>query len=186
MPWDIEYVKSCDIIDGYRSDYVAVLQQSFVNILKRLLPDTQVTIGYHRGWGKDSNLSDLLAQAQSRDIERGYTYYGPQRAELNIMLNGHPAKDTASRGQKKLITYALYIAQAEIQQQHGEYSGLLLVDDLPSELDDEHQSLVLDLLTELPMQVILSCIDPTDIEQVVEPSTKLFHVKQGKVEVVLQ
>ena len=186
MPWDIEYVKSCDIIDGYRSEYIAALQQSFVNILKRMLPDTQVTIGYHRGWGKDSNLSDLLAQAQSRDIERGYTYYGPQRAELNIMLNGHPEKDTASRGQKKLITYALYIAQAEIQQQHGEYSGLLLVDDLPSELDDEHQSLVLDLLTELPMQVILSCIDPTDIEQVVEPSTKLFHVKQGKVEVVLK
>jgi DNA replication and repair protein RecF len=186
MPWDIEYAKSCEIIDRYRSEYIAALQSTFANIVKRLLPDTLVTIGYHRGWGKDSHLNDLLTQSQSRDIERGYTYYGPQRAELNIVLNGHPAKDTASRGQKKLITYALYIAQAEIQQEQGEYSGLLLVDDLPSELDEEHRSLVLDLLTDLPMQVILSCIDPTDIEQVVKHSTKLFHVKQGKVEVVLQ
>ena len=182
MPWDIEYAKSCEIIDRYRSEYIAALQSTFANIVKRLLPDTLVTIG----WGKDSHLNDLLTQSQSRDIERGYTYYGPQRAELNIVLNGHPAKDTASRGQKKLITYALYIAQAEIQQEQGEYSGLLLVDDLPSELDEEHRSLVLDLLTDLPMQVILSCIDPTDIEQVVKHSTKLFHVKQGKVEVVLQ
>ena len=186
MPWDIEYVKTCEIIDAYRSEYITALQQSFENIHKRLLPDTKVTIAYHRGWAKDCNLGELLAQAQSRDIERGYTYYGPQRAELHILLNGHPARDTASRGQKKLITYGLYIAQAQIQQQHGEYSGLLLVDDLPSELDAEHQSLVLDLLTDLPMQVILSCIDPSDIEQVVNPSTKLFHVKQGKVEVVLQ
>ena len=105
---------------------------------------------------------------------------------MNILLNGYSAKDTASRGQKKLITYALYIAQATIQQEQGAYSGLLLVDDLPSELDDQHQSSVLDLLIDLPMQVILSCIDPTDVEQVVKSSTKLFHVKQGKVEVVLQ
>ena len=154
--------------------------------MQQLMPGTDISLSYQRGWSRAISLSEILQQSQDRDLERGYTYYGPQRAELGISLDSRSARDTASRGQKKLITYGLYIAQAQVQESQGRYSGLLLVDDLPSELDQEHQSSVLILLADLPMQVILSCIEPSEIENSLRSSAKMFHVKQGQVKEVIQ
>ena len=80
-----------------------------------------------------------------------------------------------------MLTFALYLAQAILLQESGKNSGLLLIDDLPSELDVSHQSLVMDILRELPMQVVISCIDHQLIEMSQGTAKRLFHVKHGEV-----
>ena len=184
--WNREYVALSEAVDGYREAYVETLKPTFHEMISRLLPESSVQIIYHRGWDPEDNLDELLDKTVDRDRQRGYTFYGPQRAELNLRMGKRVAKDIASRGQKKLITYALYLSQAQIQQQVGNYPGLLLIDDLPSELDGIHQNSVFDLLMQLPMQVVISCIEPDQINRIVDQASKLFHVKQGVVKEVVQ
>ena len=184
--WDVEYTRPCLRIDQYREGYIEDLSQRFSRIIRQFMPEHQVSIQYHRGWPENNEFETLLRQSREKDVDRGYTFYGPHRAELSILLDERPARDTASRGQKKLIAYALYIAQAELQQIRGKYSGILLVDDLPSELDNKHQKSVIDLLAQQSMQVVMTCIDLEQIEKSLHQSAKVFHVKQGMVQEVLQ
>ncbi len=184
--WSKEYIQLSESLDEYRAEYLELLTPKIIDFFSGLLPDQALDIKYQRGWPFDNNLKDVLDENFSRDTERHFTYYGPQRADIGIRLNGVLAKDSASRGQKKLITFALYLAQASLQQELGRHSGILLVDDLPSELDQEHVSLVMDILRSIPMQVFISCIDINQLPEKHRYADKMFHVKQGQVKEVVQ
>ena len=183
--WSREYIQLAESLDEYRADYVALLVSQIKQYFCAFLPDSSLDIGYQRGWDTARSLDEVLRDNFRRDRERHFTYHGPQRAELVLKLDGVLARDSASRGQKKLITFAIYLAQANLQQELGRHSGVLLVDDLPSELDQEHMSLVMDVLQGLSMQVIVSCIDISRLsERHRYLDNKVFHVKQGQVEVI--
>jgi len=184
--WSQEYVQLSELVDQYRAEYIDEFSQRLKILTELFLPDDSVTINYQRGWGEEGDLETILGNSFGRDTERHFTYYGPQRAELSIRMNQKIARDVASRGQKKLITFALYLTQAQIQQNIGHQDGLLLIDDLPSELDKKHQHMVMDLLKDLPSQVILSCIDLKQMKIAEGMVKKLFHVKQGHVKEVVQ
>jgi len=183
--WDNEYVKLSEELDRNRNTYVDQLTEALNSITQRLFPDQPIRINYQPGWDRKRGLSGQLEESFSRDMGRKFTYFGPQRADLSIRLGQQSAKDTASRGQKKLITFALYLAQATLQQQIGHREGLLLIDDLPSELDAQHQHMVLGMLKDLPMQVILSCIDINQLGRIDGEINKMFHVKQGRISEVV-
>jgi len=178
--WSREYILLAQQVDEFRSNYVEQLSSIVDHISRRFLPNSRVTLKCHRGWDENEELNEVLEKHFKQDQERRFTFYGPQRAELSIRLDYKQAKDVASRGQKKLVTFALFLSQASLLQESGKNSGLLLIDDLPSELDVEHQSLVLDILQELPMQVVISCIDYQLLEMSQGVTKKRFHVKQGK------
>lgn len=179
--WSQEYVKVSEKLDGFRQAYIEKLIGILQPIADTLLPDQALQVGYSPGWDRDKGLARLLEDNFIRDTERKYTYFGPQRADLVVRIRGSLARDIASRGQKKLITFALYLAQATLQQEIGHREGLLLIDDLPSELDTKHLQLVLGVLSNLPMQVIVSCIDASQLGVIEEEAKKRFHVKQGRV-----
>ncbi|MBW1916174.1 MAG: hypothetical protein JRI86_14780, partial [Deltaproteobacteria bacterium] len=184
--WSHEYVQLSQLVDQYRADYVDELCIALQILTDQFLPGEEVSISYQRGWDINGDLETILKDNYQRDCDRHFTYYGPQRAELSIRFNNKLAKDVVSRGQKKLITFALYLAQVQLQQHRGHRTALLLIDDLPSELDMEHQEIVLGLLTKLPSQVVLSCIDLRQLETAEGRAKKLFHVKQGHVKEVVQ
>ena len=184
--WSREYIQLAELLDESRADYIELLSSQIKRYSHVLLPDSSLDIRYQRGWDAKRRLDEVLSDSFQRDQERHFTYYGPQRAELILKLDGVLARDSASRGQKKLITFAVYLAQASLQQELGRYSGILLVDDLPSELDQEHISLVMAILRSISMQVVISCIDISRLPQEHRYSDKTFHVKQGQVKEVVQ
>ncbi len=184
--WSREYIQLAESLDEYRSDYIDLLRQQFKRYSHAFLPDSSLEIRYQRGWDSECSLDEVLSNGFRRDQERRFTYHGPQRAELVLKLDGVLARDSASRGQKKLITFATYLAQASLQQELGRYSGILLIDDLPSELDQSHISLVMDILRRISMQVVITCIDIARLPKKHRYSDKMFHVKQGQVKEVIQ
>jgi DNA replication and repair protein RecF len=182
--WSNEYVQLSHEVHEFRLAYINILDSIVNKMITRFLPSVQVSMKYQRGWDADKDLGEILRTHYKQDRERHFTYYGPQRAELTIRLDNKLARDVASRGQKKLITFAMYLAQASLLQEMGNNSGLLLVDDLPSELDADHQSVVIEILQELPMQVVISCIDQQQLELSEGIANKLFHVKHGEIKEV--
>ena len=86
------------------------------------------------------------------------------------------------QGQQKLLVYALKLAQAYHLKHYTEKQSILLIDDLPAELDLQKRALIEPVLTALGQQVFITSISSKDLSSFSKhTSTKMFHVEQGKI-----
>ncbi|MES1194257.1 MAG: hypothetical protein ABUL65_00090, partial [Opitutus sp.] len=77
----------------------------------------------------------LLVQCRPRDTLVKSTERGPHRDDLELVLNGRPAKQFASEGQQRCLVIALRLAQAAYFRAKGGVTPVLLCDDVLGELD---------------------------------------------------
>jgi len=154
------------------------------DMLAEMLPSFNQTLSgtnlaYRKGWSGDG-LEQAINQSLPGDSDRGSTGPGPHKADLRITLDGVAAKDRLSRGEQKALTAALIMAQAKMICQAGD-KPVLLLDDLASELDEEHLVNVLAAGLELGVQIWLTGITlPPAIERCGVAHT-VFHVEHGEI-----
>lgn len=87
-----------------------------------------------------------FAKIKDREIERGMTLAGPHRDDLLFFVNGKNVQTFGSQGQQRTAALAVKLAEIElINEEIGEYPSLLL-DDVLSELDDNRQSHLLNMI----------------------------------------
>ena len=120
-------------------------------------------MSYHRGWREEDYLPDIWAQHIEHDRQLGYTQAGPHRADLKLRSHGHDALTSFSRGQQKLLALTLLLSQATLLSQSIEESPVLLLDDLPAELDQTHRQRVLEVLPQLKAQVFMTSTDASSL-----------------------
>ncbi|GLQ32924.1 DNA replication/repair protein RecF [Litoribrevibacter albus] len=164
-----------------RLEYFNELKSEFERVVAQLTDLENVEMRYNRGWSKELDYADYLDANLEKDREAGYTRYGPHRADLVIRVNGLPVKEVLSRGQLKLLVCALVLAQCRLFERHGNNETLLLLDDLPSELDEEHRNKVLQELIAMGRQVFMTSVDVNGFSKEILDQTQVFHVKQGKI-----
>lgn len=183
--WTRDLTESGKAITAYRKAYFEVLTPRFSAIMARLAPSlTALELRFRQGWDKQLSYEAALQSSAAADLEQGYTHVGPQRADIRVMYNGHPAAETLSRGQQKLVVCGLKLAQGQLMSEVGKGTCTYLIDDLPSELDQQHSQLVCALLASMEAQVFITCVQRQDIESV-WPETKelaMFHVEHGAVQ----
>jgi len=80
-----------------------------------------------------------LVRARPRDTLLKSTERGPHRDDLDLLLNGRPAKQFASEGQQRCLVIALRLAQADYFKRKGGVTPVLLCDDVLGELDPERR-----------------------------------------------
>ncbi|WP_281647325.1 DNA replication/repair protein RecF [Parendozoicomonas sp. Alg238-R29] len=179
--WDAELSQSGEEIDNYRRRYFEALKPVFENTLECLSGITDIQISYSRGWDKESSLRDVLKRSYRRDVEAGYTQWGPHRADIKLRYQGLAAVDTLSRGQQKAVVCALKLAQGKLFSDSKPFGCVYLVDDLPSELDQEHRSRLCKMFEDMNAQVFITCVDKGSLGQVwsAESEVKMFHVEHG-------
>ncbi len=164
-----------------RMTYFNELKSEFEHVVAQLTDLENVEMRYNRGWSKEQDYADYLEANLEKDMEAGYTRYGPHRADLTIRVNGLPVKEVLSRGQLKLLVCALVLAQCRLFERHGNNETLLLLDDLPSELDETHRNKVLQQLIAMGRQVFMTSVDLSGFSNEILNQTQVFHVKQGKI-----
>jgi len=183
-PWEAELIAAGEQVDEFRRAYLSKLKPVFESILARLLPLDDLTLSYYRGWDKEKPLAQVLDDQFERDSQLGYTQSGPQRADLRLRIKGMNAVDILSRGQQKLVVCALKIAQGYLLRElRGSQESVFLVDDLPSELDEQHRRALCSLLEDLECQVFISCVDDQQLRDCWKNDTPLsmFHVEHGRI-----
>ncbi|TBU87756.1 DNA replication/repair protein RecF [Pseudomonas dryadis] len=181
--WDRELCLASDEIDGYRRSYIQLLKPVFERTLSELVELEGLTLSYYRGWDKERPLSEVLTASLPRDQQIGHTQSGPQRADLRLRLGAHNAADILSRGQQKLVVCALRIAQGHLVDQAKRGQCIYLVDDLPSELDEQHRRALCRLLEDLHCQVFITCVDHELLRDgwQVDTPVSMFHVEHGRI-----
>lgn len=181
--WDKALAESAGVLHSLRQDYLERWQPLWQARIQGFLPEQDLTLDYTPGWEVESDLADLLAASWDRDQERGFTQLGPHRADLRVKRGTAPADELLSRGQKKLVVCALKLSQVSLLQESGRH-GVLLVDDLASELDASARKRLMSYLAASGAQVFVTCIEPEAVLAAldgVETGFKMFHVEHGMV-----
>ena len=96
------------------------------------------------------------------------------------------AAERVSRGQEKILASCLVLAQQQLYAQACGDQGVLLLDDLASELDSRYLSRFMAVLCDLPAQKFLTVISPESIQALLPAGTRMFHVEQGEITEVVQ
>lgn len=181
--WDHELAESGEPITLYRRQYLEQLQKKFQQVVISLAPALgDGSLEFHPGWrSSDLSLADALLLSRERDRVLGYTTAGPHRADWRVDYAAHPNREALSRGQAKLSALSMLLAQAEdYAARRGEWP-IVALDDLSSELDQPHQSRVLERLIETGAQVLMTGTDaPPALARIQAPRT-VFHVEQGEL-----
>jgi DNA replication and repair protein RecF len=116
-----------------------------------------------------------------RDRLLGYSSTGPHRADWRIVFDRHPGRLALSRGQQKLVAMCCVLAQGHaFAEMRGEWPVIAL-DDFASELDQEHQQRVLDMLLACVVQVLMTGTELPHSVRTMESRVSRFHVEQGEV-----
>ena len=128
------------------------------------------------------NLSKAIADKRSSEIERRQVLVGPHRDDLDIRIDGRPARNFASQGQARSIVLGLKLAELEAAHRRGEVP-LFLLDDLTSELDQGRRSRLIEILCDLEGQVWVTTTDPAYLGDLSGVQSLNMHVQSGRVEV---
>ncbi|MEM9314929.1 MAG: DNA replication/repair protein RecF [Pseudomonadota bacterium] len=183
--WTSDLAAQGNSLAEARGRFVSALQAAFLPILTGLAPELDgVTLSYRRGWDANATYVEVLKRSTNTDLDQGFTHAGPQRADIRVLVNGYPAAETLSRGQQKLLIIALKLAQGHLVATAG-VPVLFLIDDLPSELDEERCEKVCRRLADMRAQTLITCIDPESVPvpwlSAAGDSVDLFHVEHGNV-----
>ncbi|MEE9327628.1 MAG: DNA replication and repair protein RecF [Cocleimonas sp.] len=180
--WTKELIPLQPILTDYRQKAFDLLKPKLAKISKHLLDD-EIILDFNSGLPKDLNLDeksllDFYNKKLEYDIRLKRTTAGVHRADFRIFMDDKLASQSASRGQLKLIAIALLLSQSEAIIKKDNEQGVLLIDDLASELDSKNKKTLLYYLANLEKQVIIT--STKSIENINIP-WKVFHVKHGEI-----
>ena len=141
---------------------------------------TVSTIGDPKGI-KPSELFSLILKHQEEhrqaELDCGLCLTGAHKDDIEIEINGNPAKSFASQGQIRTAALSLKLAEREISRIDRGETPVLLLDDVLSELDERRQDFVLNHIG--GGQVFITCCE--DKSTTSRMGDKLFYMKNGEI-----
>jgi DNA replication and repair protein RecF len=142
--WDRELAASGLVLREHRAEAVSLLAEPFGDRALALGLSGGATLEY-RPRARAAELEEYLEELRGRlerDLERGFTGYGPHRDELAIQREGRELRVFGSQGEQRLALLALLLAERAVLAREREQLPLMLLDDVMSELDGERRELL--------------------------------------------
>ena len=177
-PWEPDLARLGEALALARLHTVQALQPWWSATLSGLLGEP-VTLGYFRGWAQDEPLLESLRNHRTRDQERGSTGSGAHRFDVQLRLEGRPAREVLSRGQQKLLGAAMTISMAKLAGSGGRRAPALLLDDPAAELDRIHTDALVNEIRSMQGQLVLTALHPDDAR--FGNPDQAFHVEHGLI-----
>ncbi len=195
--WDKELIKISQVISNDRLKFIEILNINFKKYKKKYLFNYNIFFEFYPGWNnKDNNYKNILENNFIKDFKYGFTQFGIHKADfqIKIEINNkiYNIKDILSNGQKKYISMIIYILQMVIlleNKKDVDIKPVLLIDDITSELDIQHSSLLIDFIKNLDIQVFITLLESDDYKKLIynlknsssekKRNLKVFHVEQG-------
>jgi DNA replication and repair protein RecF len=164
-----EVAATLDVWDAKLAELGEVLATARTKLVERLAPavataydavasaQASVEVVYDPPW-RAEGLSAALERSRLDDVRRGVSTVGPHRDELQLGVNGMPARTHASQGEQRSLALALRLATHQVVTEVTGSSPILCLDDVFSELDPERSAALLVHLP--PGQALLTTAGP--------------------------
>jgi len=138
--WDEIVITNGQLITQRREAFITFINDSQKNIFDLMVMYDKSTISEER-----------LLQYKDAEAGAGVTLVGPHRDDFTVFSFGkkreqHDVKNFGSRGQQRLVVLQLKLLQLSYIEKSLGKRPLLLLDDIFSELDENHIELVLEMI----------------------------------------
>lgn len=160
LPWEQELARLGGAITLARLELLETLQLTFLRELTSVgLSWSDVLFRYVRSTAErdaaalEQEYLSLLQASRARDALLRLTTVGVHREDWRIEVQGRDLVTFASRGEQRLVFLALLLLSIAYLELRRLEKPVVLLDDLFSELDSEHQHLLLDVLQGFQMFV---------------------------------
>ncbi len=133
-----------------------------------------------RGPRDQAGLAEALRARRGDDARRGTTTVGPHLDDLELVLDGHAVRHSASQGQHRMLVLSLVSAELQGIAAARDVAPILLLDDVSSELDPTRNAALFDFLDGTKGQVLVTTTRPEALS--IHTERRDFRVEQGKIE----
>lgn len=169
--WNIRLSELGGKIFNERIKLVGRLQKDIKSLYKSISGGKKtISLAYQTTCSPNNYETSLLHNLESnieKDIDRGFTSYGPHRDDLAVFIDDNQAGEVASRGETRTILLALKMIETKVIEEQRDKKPLLLLDDVFSELDGARRLALTSLLNDYQ-----AFITTTDAEIVVQHFTE--------------
>lgn len=136
--WD-EVLSDCGSkIISLRSVYADMLSDFMRNILELLRPelaDFRIVMRSGKETDTKEGFARRLTAQLSRDRVGKFTSCGPHMDDFDFISNGKSLRVCGSRGQCRIVSFAMKLAQLEIVNSNRSGETIVLIDDAAADLD---------------------------------------------------
>ncbi len=185
-PWNKQFIRVNQVLQAQRQQVFSEVLEDVVHYLQQFeafskTTGAEIRLEFYQGWPKESLLEDVLERSLESERLRGFTLSGGHRAEIKIKSEAGLAKAYLSRGQKKLLTMLMRLAQARFLKRAGK-EAVLLLDDIFAEMDEPNTRAFIEAAEALGLQSFYTSVQqPETIKKMFRASTTVFHVEQGAI-----
>lgn len=179
--WDRALVRDAEQLENWRRQYANDINSTFSTITRSLL-GSELALDWVRGWPDGEDLLGCLERNIRPDRERGYTFHGPQRDNIRVLDRGRSIESQLSRGQSKLVVAAWLLSNLAYVSERSGVKGMLLIDDLASELDRQHRDELMRYAIGLGSQLFITATEVGALDLDILRPGRVFHVEQGRIE----
>jgi DNA replication and repair protein RecF len=137
---------------------LAALSPAFASMAD---PGLELRALYKPGGSEDeAEFARELSARRARDSRQRSASFGPQRDEIQLLVDGRSARHHASQGQQRILTLSLKVAELDCVRAARRAHPVLLLDDVSSELDPARTGAVYAFLRETQSQVFVTTTRP--------------------------
>lgn len=179
VAWDSTLVREAEHVDSCRRAYVEAVAAALPDSVRAQFGGLPIDFDYRPGWPAGEDFGAVLERSLERDRKAGFTQVGPHRADLRVTLGRANARNQVSRGQQKLLTTALLLAQARILIERRGIAPVLLVDDIAAELGPAYRAVLGDELARLGSQVFMTFLDRSFVPPSLAQSSHYIELRQS-------
>lgn len=174
--WNEKLAETGSRIMKLRESYIERINQKAREIQNEISGrKEELNLIYNPSVKLKENYLEKLTEYKEKEKENLFCMVGVHRDDIDIFINGKPAKNYASQGQIRTAVLSLKLAETEIiKEETGEYPVMLL-DDILSELDKSRREFLISKIK--GKQIIITC---TDIENYFNDNVNIIEIKDGK------
>ena len=121
-----------------------------------------------------------LEAERGNDQRKGFTGFGPQTDDLEMLLGDRPAREHGSQGQIRSLVLSLKIAELRHSEARNGETPVLLLDDVASELDQERRTRLFETISAMACQTLITVTEREHLPDL--PERADWYVSGGHIE----
>lgn len=151
-----------------REAFITAIFEKASPLLSKLINQPfEWSMEYRKGF-TGNNFAEELKSQREKDFIMGHTRAGPHRGDFVVKANHKNVSEYLSRGQIKLASIALTLAQIQLFQNYNEAQNvILLMDDMSAELDKQHREILLEEFLKLNVQLFITCLEENEFPELI-------------------